>query len=235
MRSANQFDEEYYKTGLGPDPYERSAPWLNFYAGIVDEIIRSLGPRHVLDAGCALGMVVEAFWDRGVEAEGVDISEYAIANVRADMREHCRVASLTEPFTSRYDLIVCIEGLQHMRAEAAATAIENMAATTDTVLFSSSPRDFEEVTHVNVRPPLSWMKLFGRHGFWPDLVYDASYLIPHAILFRRGAALPQDALILMSEQLRLRFLLSKQQKDANTQVAQAKEQLHQVRQAQKLK
>lgn len=37
----------------------------------------------------------------------------------------------------------------------AATAVANMAASTDTVLFSSSPRDFEEVTHVNVRPPLS--------------------------------------------------------------------------------
>jgi 2-polyprenyl-3-methyl-5-hydroxy-6-metoxy-1,4-benzoquinol methylase len=167
MRSADQFDQEYYKTGLGPDPYERSAPWLNFYAGIVDEIIRSLGPRRVLDAGCALGMVVEAFWDRGVEAEGVDISEYAIANVRADMREHSRVPSLTEPFTSRYDLIVCVEVLEHMPAEAAVTAIENMAASTDTVLFSSSPRDFEEVTHVNVRPPLSRMKLNGTHGLWP--------------------------------------------------------------------
>jgi SAM-dependent methyltransferase len=233
LRTAHQFDEEYYKTGFGPNPYERSAPWLNFYAGIVDEIIRSLGPRRVLDAGCALGMMVEAFWDRGVEAEGVDISDYAIANVRGDMREYCRVASLTEPFTSRYDLIVCIEVLEHMPADAAATAVENIAASTDTVLFSSSPRDFEEVTHVNVRPPLSWMKLFGRHGLWPDLIYDASYVTPHAILFRRGTALPQDTLALMSEQLRLRFLQSEAKRlrqEADDQVVQAKAQVRQVQQ-----
>ncbi|NTG47595.1 class I SAM-dependent methyltransferase [Agrobacterium rhizogenes] len=229
MRNTDQFDEEYYKSGFGPNAYERTAPWLNFYAHIVDEIIRSLQPRRVLDAGCALGMVVEAFWDRGIEAEGVDISEYAIANVRADMREHCHVASLTKPFESRYDLAVCIEVLEHMPAEEAAIAIGNIAASTDTVLFSSSPRDFEEVTHVNVRPPLSWMKLFGQHGLWPDLIYDASYLTPHAILFRRGEAVSEDALILMSEQLRLRFLLSEAKQarqDADAQVARARDEAH---------
>jgi hypothetical protein len=133
-----------------------------------------------------------------------------------------------------------MEVLEHMPAEAAATAIENMAASTDAVLFSSSPRDFQELTHVNVRPLLSWMKLFGRHGLWPDLVYDASYVTPHAILFRRGTALPQDALILMSEQLRLRFLLSegkraeaqlvKARQEAEAQLVKAKDQLHQARQ-----
>ncbi|TWB51688.1 methyltransferase family protein [Rhizobium sp. ERR 922] len=233
MRNADQFDEEYYKSGFGPDAYERTAPWLNFYARIVDEIIRSLQPRRVLDAGCALGMVVEAFWDRGIEAKGVDISEYAIANVRADMREHCRVASLTKPFESRYDLVVCIEVLEHMPAEEAALAIQNIAASTDTVLFSSSPRDFEEVTHVNVRPPLSWMKLFGQHGLWPDLIYDASYLTPHAILFRRSEAISEDALILMSEQLRLRFLLAEAkqaQLAADTQAARVRDEARSAQQ-----
>lgn len=229
MRNTDQFDEEYYKSGFGPDAYERTAPWLSFYANIVDEIIRSLQPRRVLDAGCALGMVVEAFWDRGIEAEGVDISEYAIANVRADMREHCQVASLTKPFESRYDLVVCIEVLEHMPAEEAAIAIKNITASTDTVLFSSSPRDFEEVTHVNVRPPLSWMKLFGQHGLWPDLIYDASYLTPHAVLFRRGEAVPEDALILMSEQLRLRFLLGEARQaklEAAAQVTRSRDEAH---------
>src|SRR6266542_4149977 len=82
------FDEAYYLTGCGL-PYLRNDHWLNFFGGIADEIIRSLKPRRVFDAGCALGMLVESFWDRGVEAYGVDISTYAISNVLPDMRSYC--------------------------------------------------------------------------------------------------------------------------------------------------
>ncbi|MGX5711006.1 rhamnosyltransferase WsaF family glycosyltransferase [Brucella lupini] len=208
MRKSDQFDEAYFKTGFGPNAYERSEDWLAFYANIVDQIVRSLKPRTVMDAGCALGMIVESLWDRGVEAKGVDISEFAISKVRPDMREHCKVASLTEPFQNRYDLIVCIEVLEHMPADDARLAIANFAEATDVILFSSTPYDFEEVTHVNVRPILSWLKEFMEFGFVPDILYDASYITPHAILFKKGAPLSEDVQSLISEHLRLKHILN---------------------------
>jgi hypothetical protein len=105
MDASTPFDESYYRQGCGPFPYERSPHWLSFFGGISDEIIRSLKPQKVLDAGCAWGFLVEAFSDRGVDAWGMDVSEYAIAHVRADIRKRCRRASLTEdiqnaPFTA---------------------------------------------------------------------------------------------------------------------------------------
>lgn len=207
MRKFNQFDEDYFKTGLGPTAYERKEPWLAFYASIVDQIVRSLQPKTVMDAGCALGMIVEALWDRGVVAKGVDISDFAIKNVRPDMREHCSIGSIAEPFNEQYDLIVCIEVLEHMPADDARLAITNFASSTDCVLFSSTPYDFEEITHVNVRPTLSWLEQFMEAGFVPDLRYDASYITPHAILFRKGEPLSHDVLSLMSEHLRVKHIL----------------------------
>lgn len=207
MRKSDQFDENYFKTGFGPTAYERKEPWLTFYANIVDQIVRSLQPKTVMDAGCALGMIVEALWDRGVVAKGVDISDFAIKNVRPDMREHCSIGSLAEPFNEQYDLIVCIEVLEHMPADDAKLAIANFASSTDCVLFSSTPYDFEEITHVNVRPTLSWLEQFMEAGFVPDLRYDASYITPHAILFRKGESLSHDVLSLMSEHLRLKHIL----------------------------
>jgi len=208
MRKHDQFDEAYFQTGFGPDAYARTASWLSFYSNIVDNIIHSIGPRTVLDAGCALGMVVEAFWDRGVEAKGLDISEYAISNVRPDMREHCKVASLVEPIEGHYDLIVCIEVLEHMPIDEAKIAISNFASATDTLLFSSTPYDFEEVTHVNVRPTLSWLKFFMSFGFVPDVLYDASFITPHAILFRKGESVSDEMLTLFCELLRLKHLIA---------------------------
>src|SRR5690242_4277083 len=174
------FDAEYYKQGFGGIPYERNSHWLEFFAGIARQMVRSLRPKDVLDAGCAWGFLVEAFWDLGVTAHGIDISEYAIARVRPDIREYCRVGSLEEPLGRRYDLITCIEVLEHMAPERAGRAIANMCESADRIFFSSTPRDFNEPTHVNVRPVMAWLQQFGKRGFVPDVAYDAGFVAPHA-------------------------------------------------------
>src|SRR5882672_9464229 len=83
------FGSDYYERGCGPIPYAHTGHWLTFFGSLADEIIRNLRPSRVFDAGCAMGMLVEAFWDRGVEAWGVDISDYAISQVRRDMQPYC--------------------------------------------------------------------------------------------------------------------------------------------------
>ena len=182
------YDEQYYRTHCGPFPYSREDPrWQAIFHGVADRIILTLNPRKVLDAGCAVGMLVESFWDRGVQCFGMDVSEYAISQVRADIARYCRVASVVEPLETRFDLIVCIEVLEHVSPEDAERAISNFAAATDVILFSSSPTDVTEPTHVNVQPVASWIRAFGAHGFYPDVAYDASFIAPHAMLFRRQA------------------------------------------------
>src|SRR5437773_4487870 len=96
------FGSDYYQSGCGPTPYAHTEHWLTFFGSLADEIIRTLRPSRVLDAGCAMGMLVEAFWDRGVDASGLDISSYAISQVRRDMQPYCRVGSLTEPIEGFY-------------------------------------------------------------------------------------------------------------------------------------
>ena len=80
------YDEFYYAHYCGDRAYSRDAGWLHFFGSIAQEIVARISPRTVLDAGCAMGMVVEALRDRGVEAYGVDVSDYAIANARQDVR-----------------------------------------------------------------------------------------------------------------------------------------------------
>src|SRR5258708_4713731 len=119
----DQFDDKptpeygpgYYRKHCGPLPYDRSCPhWGIFFGGVAETLIRSFRPRRVFDAGCALGFLVEAFWDRGVEAWGRDISEFAISEVRVDLRGFCSVGSVADPIEGRFDLITCIEVLEHM-------------------------------------------------------------------------------------------------------------------------
>ena len=43
-----------------------------------------------------MGYLVEALRDLGVEAYGVDVSEYAISKVREDLKPFCKAASALE-------------------------------------------------------------------------------------------------------------------------------------------
>ncbi len=182
--SGELFDAWYYQTGCG-SPYQRNDHWLDIFGALADRIIAEIAPRSVMDAGCALGMLVEQLRARGVDAEGVDISEYAIAQADESVRPYVRVASITEPFGRRYDLIVCIEVLEHMPRADAEAAIANMCAWSDDILFSSSPYDHKEATHLNVNPPEYWAERFARHGFFRDVDFDASFITPWAVRFRR--------------------------------------------------
>jgi O-antigen biosynthesis protein len=206
--SDNVYGPEYYATHCGPVPYQRScAHWSAFFGSVAEQLIRSFQPRRVFDAGCAHGFLVEAFWDRGVEAWGRDISSYAISEVRPDMRPYCAVGSIAAPIEGRYDLVTCIEVLEHMSEEEAVQATAAMAAVTDRIVFSSSPTDFEEPTHINVRPPLYWLKLFAEHGFSPSLSYDPTYLTAHALILERAPGGPtEQTLSACTELVRVRLL-----------------------------
>lgn len=188
--SGDLFDANYYQLGCGDAPYQRERVWLEFFGGVADRIIQRLAPRTVLDAGCAMGFLVEALRDRGVAAEGVDISEYAIRQVRADIQPYCRVGSILEPFPQRYDLLTCIEVLEHLPPAAAEPAVANLCRHADDILFSSSPRDFVEATHFNVQPPEYWAELFALNGFIRDVDFDGGFLTPWTVRFRRSAEPP---------------------------------------------
>ena len=91
------YGAQYFAHHCGPIPYERSVMWLDFFGRCTDGLIRAFAPKRVFDAGSAFGMLVEAFWDRGVEAYGRDISPYAISESRPDMAPYVEVGSITDP------------------------------------------------------------------------------------------------------------------------------------------
>jgi 2-polyprenyl-3-methyl-5-hydroxy-6-metoxy-1,4-benzoquinol methylase len=203
------YGQEYYASHCGTIPYARNDHWLRFFGGVADAIVRSFAPARVFDAGCAIGLLVECLWDRGVEAHGRDISDWAISQVRADVRPWCKVGSIAEPVGGDYDLITCIEVLEHIEEEDARRAIRAMAAAAPRILFSSTPTDLDEPTHVNVRPSAYWLALWAEAGFAPSVTHDAGYLAPHAyILERAEEGRSKRELVAFADRIRHRVALS---------------------------
>lgn len=192
------YDDEYYSADYDQSgvPYQRSeALWRDRFAALARGIVETLAPRSVLDVGCASGMLVEALRQLGVDATGVDISEAAVEQVPPPLRPYCKVGSILDDFGSKYDLIVCSEVVEHLLPFVASSAISNLCAHADTVLFSSTPDDFAEPTHLNVQTGDYWGKLFLRNGFTRDGFRDASFLAPHAAIFRRTGDKDESTLV----------------------------------------
>ena len=190
---AQDYGDRYYRSHCGSDqPQDWASPhWRTFFREAADRIRGITNPRSVLDVGCARGLLVQAFCEQGVDAYGIDVSQRAIETAHADVASRLTVGS-AEEIAGSWDLITCIEVLEHMAPAAADRAIDSMCAASDRVLLSSSPSDFSEPTHVNVREPAAWAASFAERGFFRRTDVDLSFVTPWTVLFERANLLQRD-------------------------------------------
>lgn len=188
-----EYDASYYDHYAGVGPYRREGTvWLEHFKGVACQIVKRLRPRCTLEFGCALGFLVEALRDNGVDAWGADFSDFAISQVRDDIKPFCSIRNILEipEKQEHYDLVICIEVLEHLSPEEGNFAIANLCRLGDEVLFSSTPdANHPDPTHQNVQAAEYWIEIFRRHGYDLDPNADVSFAAPHALLFRRQGAL----------------------------------------------
>ncbi len=185
--------DEGYGT-LGDENQDTTAAFKQFFAALADSIIYHYNPKTVLDAGCAVGFLVEALRERGVEAYGFDISADAIAHAKETVRPYLQVSSLLndaplENCPTHFDLVTNIEVLEHLYEEDLAQALKKLCSYGDHILFSSSPSDINEDTHFNVRQPEYWVKQFSLQGFFRSTTAITPNMLPDAIYFTKRDSL----------------------------------------------
>jgi len=188
-RLDNLYLQYYYDHGLGERPYKYAEPWLSFFDAIADRIVTMIGPHTVLDVGCAMGILVTALRKRGVEAFGFDISEHALQNTSSQYKDFVWRGDASDPeaYHDSFDLIVCIEVVEHLLPPDAQNAIGLMSQHSDLVLFSSNPADFSESTHINSNPTAYWVREFARYGMFRARDFDAAFVSHWAVLLQKEA------------------------------------------------
>ncbi|MCL4392895.1 glycosyltransferase [Patescibacteria group bacterium] len=187
-----EYGEEYYNVGCTRShdiKYEISEPrWFSYFNNLSDQIISEVKPKTVMDVGCAKGFLVSLLRDKGVEAFGIEVSEYALSSVRNDIKKYCKQVSILEDgdikSLGRYDLVTCIEVLEHLPDEFAEDAVSNLIKLSDNILFSSTPDDYEEESHVNIKSPQYWVALFNKFGYYIDPYVNIAS-IPHSMFFSK--------------------------------------------------
>jgi SAM-dependent methyltransferase len=184
--SSEDYDAYYYSHYSGPS-YDVDEPhWIRFFGNLADRLISLLEPTTSLDAGCAKGILVGSLVERGVDAHGVDVSEHAIENGDPRAAGRLSVQDLTKPIEGRYDMVTCIEVIEHLSQGDAELALDNLCAVTDRLVLTTTPFDLRDVTHVNVRLPQHWAAMLAERGFFRRPDVDLAFIAPWAVMFQRG-------------------------------------------------
>lgn len=176
--SSDVFDEHYFDGLLYPpthpagyDEYKRieiyDDEWaqgesLGEYWGDYARklyIRLDLNGKKVLDLGCAKGFLVEDLRTLEVEAYGVDVSEYALSQVAADIRQYCMqrniITYLSQIASGQYDVII---GLQFLSifSDAQVQFIVNQCARIATLLYFTNDYETIAEAYYTKRTPQQW-------------------------------------------------------------------------------
>lgn len=202
MNAKDIYNKNYYSDGY-PVDYHDKVFWEPLFKNLAQRIFEDLRPERVLDVGCAFGYIVEYLHDLGVEAWGIDVSEYAISCARQDIKPYLRVASAFEPLPAdmpqSYDLVLNIEVLEHIYEEDSLKALARLCTYGDRIFFSSSADAIYDPTHFNVQQPEYWAEKFAEQGFYKNLQYNTDYISKFSAVFEKNADVNKGRIVRVYE------------------------------------
>ena len=185
---AKRFDFDYWdgdrKFGYGG--YRYDGRWRPFAEKLVAHYGLKPGDR-ILDIGCGKGFLVHDFRQTlpGVHAEGIDISEYAIANAMPEVKGLVQVANaIGLPFPDRsFDLVVSINTLHNLyvdQLKEALREIERVGRRHKYLVMDSYRTEREKV---NLMYWQLTCECFFRPAEWEWLFREWGYTGDHGFVF----------------------------------------------------
>jgi len=145
---------------------------------ILPSLIELFGAKSSVEVGCGNGHWTQAAIDAGVETYKVVDGPW---NNRAELlvdQRHFIEADLSVPLElpQRFDMAICLEVAEHVRAESAAVLVRSLADAADVVLFGAAVPYQGGYGHINEQWPSYWRDLFAPLGYRPyDLVRPAHW------------------------------------------------------------
>lgn len=185
------FDSDYYLRGpaSGKSNYE-NYQWLpDETIPMAQMMMRALGVAPgdtLLDFGAARGYLVKAFRMLGVEANGYDISEWAVKNCDPEVANYMATELRADPMS--YDYIVAKDCLEHITEPELTTLLPKLYKATKKSLLVIvplsadedgpylCPKDEKDVTHKIRWSLCDWIDFL--QGIDRRMVVMGSYYVP---------------------------------------------------------
>lgn len=179
------YNEDYFEKGAvkGISGYMNFSWMPELTIRMAHFLIKNLPIENhevVLDFGCAKGFLVKSLRLLNVEAYGVDVSKYAIEQVDASSRNHCKqISGVTDItlFEREYDLMIAKDVFEHISEEelryllnCAKIKVKRMFVVVPLAGDDHSgkyiiPEYDNDITHIIVKTELWWNELFQNNGW----------------------------------------------------------------------
>jgi len=167
------YDRDYFEKvegkSKGYDSYGNSWIWQT----LPEIIIKEFNPRRVLDIGCAKGYLMKYLRNRSIEADGVDISEYAVANADPSIRPYimnCDISKRTLYQDDYFDLICSFNLLEHLTIEELKSAVDEIKRIcSKDFLFTIDLWSRQDKSHKTIMSREWWNDFFKQNGLLHNL------------------------------------------------------------------
>lgn len=142
----------------------------------------------VFDFGCGAGQLVHSFRELNVDAKGYDPSEAAVNNPYGLSKGQISTGmGLQDLALSKYDLVTCIDVLEHVPLEDLWVTLQTIYDLTKrfvvfSICFENDPNFVKDPTHINKHSKLWWKEVLTILGFTvtdapKDWLYNEQFLI----------------------------------------------------------
>jgi SAM-dependent methyltransferase len=191
---ARRFDRDYWDGDrrYGYGGYKYDGRWAVVAKRLIDTYGLTEGAR-VLDIGCGRGFLLYEFTRLlpNCTIAGFDISEYAVATAKDEVREKLFVhrAQDAVPFAEKsFDLVISLNALHNLPPQAVVAALKEMERVgTNKYLVVESFKDAEELFNLQCWAltcesffrPETWSWIYDLAGYTGD--YEYIYFEPPAV------------------------------------------------------
>jgi len=168
---SDSFGEEYFKGRMKVEPKHEIEVrcWINSF-GLTKE-------DTVLDFGCGAGARIHCFRKEGINAEGVETSEYARTHEIGMAKDHI----LEKPSLKKYELICCVDVLEHVDDKEAEEILKKISLIGNKavigITFVDNQNFEKDETHINGKKKEEWknmlLKYYKRVYNVPAWFYEA--------------------------------------------------------------
>jgi len=216
-KTSTFYNEGYYLRGEGSNygrkhghlsfaPYEEQY-YLPRDRQFAKFIVSTYKPSSALILGCARAYLVQALRELDVDAKGIDISEWAIANAPGELREHLFVNDICDLSMfkdNEYDCVIALDVLEHIGIPDLYLALNEASRICRRMLIIDVPIANDDLhpdqssgsdkSHVSIYSEAFWLKQLNQRNFRLDgksIYSNAEGKMGGTIVFRKLSSLPE--------------------------------------------
>lgn len=176
------FDEAFFRGGKGSKRDEDSETYREL-AGIVRELFGGEGLRF-LDVGCGRGFVVWHLQQAGETAEGIDVSQWAIANPVTEGLHEWDVLSLPmgcKLLGGPWDVVIADRVIEYLPVEDVGPALRALTTCGRGLYLGVLSTDHERYDAFSLADHLAWgRRTFRSRAWWQRTIAASGWVVDEA-------------------------------------------------------